>query len=47
MMLNKPGEDAGWNDSSEVPDHAVAAGAVGILQELYGRMAKMQPAKRS
>ena len=45
MMLNKRGEDAGWNDSSEVPDHAVAAEAVGILQELYGRMAKMPPAK--
>jgi hypothetical protein len=37
-MLNKPGEDAGWNDSTEVPDHAVAEEAVGILQELYGRM---------
>jgi glycine/D-amino acid oxidase-like deaminating enzyme len=47
MMLNKRGEDAGWNDSSEVPDHAVAEEAVGILQELYGRMAKMQPARRS
>ena len=47
MMLNKPGEDAGWNDSTEVPDHAVAEEAVGILQELYGRMAKMPAAKRS
>jgi glycine/D-amino acid oxidase-like deaminating enzyme len=47
MMLNKPREDAGWNDSTEVPDHAVAEEAVGILQELYGRMAKMQSAKRS
>jgi hypothetical protein len=47
MMLNKRGEDAGWNDSSEVRDRAVAAEAVGILQELYGRMAKMQLVKRS
>jgi len=41
MMLNRAGEDAGRNDSSEAPDHAVAEEAVGILQELYGRMAKM------
>jgi glycine/D-amino acid oxidase-like deaminating enzyme len=47
MALNKRGEDAGWNDSSEVPDHAVAEEAVGILQELYGRMAKTQSTKRS
>ncbi len=47
LMLNKPGEYAGWNDSSEVPDHAMAEEAVGVLQELYGRMAKMQPVKRS
>jgi D-amino-acid oxidase len=47
LMLNKPGEDAGWNDSSEVPDHAMAEEAVGVLQELYGRMAKMQPVNLS
>ncbi len=47
LMLNKGGEDAGWNDSSEVPDRATAEEAVGILQELYGRMEKMQPARRS
>ena len=45
LMLNKRGEDAGWNDSTEVPDHATAEEAVGVLQELYSRMAKMQPAK--
>jgi D-amino-acid oxidase len=42
LMLNKAGEDAGWNDSTEVPDRATAEEAVGVLQELYGRMAKMQ-----
>ena len=47
LMLNKAGEDAGWNDSSEVPDRATAEEAVGVLQELYGRMEKMQPARRS
>jgi hypothetical protein len=47
LMLNKGGEDAGWNDSSEMPDRATAEEAVGILQELYGRMEKMQPARRS
>ncbi len=47
LMLNKRGEDAGWNDSTEVPDHAVADEAVGVLQELYARMAKMQAAKRA
>jgi glycine/D-amino acid oxidase-like deaminating enzyme len=44
LMLNKPGEDAGWNDSTEVPDRATAEEAVTILQGLYDRMAKMQPA---
>ncbi len=29
LMLNKAGEDAGWNDSSEVPDRATAEEAVG------------------
>jgi D-amino-acid oxidase len=47
LMLNKPGEDTGWNDSSELPDRATAEAAVGVLQELYGRMEKMQPARRS
>jgi D-amino-acid oxidase len=47
LMLNKAGEDAGWNDSSEVPDRATAEEAVGVLQELYGRMEKMAPARRS
>jgi glycine/D-amino acid oxidase-like deaminating enzyme len=45
LMLNKPGEDTGWNDSTEVPDRATAEEAVGVLQELYGRMAKIQQAK--
>ena len=44
-MLNKPGQDTGWNDSTEVPDRATAEEAVGVLQELYGRMAKIQQAK--
>jgi hypothetical protein len=30
-----------------VPDHAMAEEAVGVLQELYGRTAKMQPVKRT
>ncbi len=42
LQMNKAGEDDGWNDSTEVPDHATAEEAVGVLQELYGRMAKMQ-----
>ncbi len=36
------GEDAGWNDDSEVPDRAAAEAGVMELQELYGRMEKMQ-----
>jgi D-amino-acid oxidase len=47
LMMNKHGEDAGWNDSTEVPDHATAEEAVGVLQELYARMAKMPQAKRA
>jgi glycine/D-amino acid oxidase-like deaminating enzyme len=47
LMLNKAGEDAGWNDSTEVPDRATAEEAVTVLQELYGRMAKMPPTTRS
>jgi D-amino-acid oxidase len=47
LMLNKRGEDYGWNDTSEVPDHALAEEAVGVLQELYARMAKMPAAKRA
>ena len=43
LMLNKAGEDAGWNDSTEVPDRAAAEEAVTVLQGLYDRMAKMQP----
>jgi D-amino-acid oxidase len=45
LQLNKAGEDDGWNDSTEVPDHATAEEAVAVLQELYGRMAKMAGAK--
>ena len=45
LQLNKAGVDDGWNDSTEVPDHATAEEAVGVLQELYGRMAKMQQAR--
>jgi glycine/D-amino acid oxidase-like deaminating enzyme len=45
LQLNKAGEDDGWNDGTEVPDRATAEEAVGVLQELYGRMAKMQPAR--
>jgi D-amino-acid oxidase len=47
LMLNKAGEDAGWNDSTEVPDRATAEEAVTVLQGLYDRMAKMQPASAS
>ena len=45
LQLNKAGEDDGWNDSTEVPDRATAEEAVGVLQELYGRMAKTQQAR--
>ena len=45
LQLNKAGEDDGWNDSTEVPDRATAEETVGVLQELYGRMAKMQAAR--
>jgi D-amino-acid oxidase len=45
LQLNKAGEDDGWNDSTEVPDRATADEAVAVLQELYGRMAKMAGAK--
>jgi hypothetical protein len=37
----------GWNDSTEVPDRATAEEAVTVLQELYGRMAKMQQTRPS
>jgi D-amino-acid oxidase len=47
MMMNKRGEDAGWNDATEVPDHSTAEEAVSTLQDLYARMAKMPPAKRA
>ena len=30
LMLNKAGEDAGWNDSTEVPDRATAEAAVTV-----------------
>jgi D-amino-acid oxidase len=47
LMLNRAGEDVGWNDSTEVPDRATAEEAVTVLQGLYDRMAKMQPARLS
>jgi len=46
MMLNKRGKMPVGTTAASA-DHAVAAEAVGILQEFYGRMAKMPPAKRS
>lgn len=34
------GDEAGWNDDSEVPDRAQAEAGVRVLQELYSRMEK-------
>ena len=47
LMINPQGEDTGWNDDTEVPDHATALSALGRLQELYGRMEKTQRARVS
>ena len=42
MQMNPQGEETGWNDDTEVPDRAQAEESVKILQEMYGRMEKMQ-----
>lgn len=36
------GEDQGWNDTNETPDRANAEESVGVLAELYSRMAAMK-----
>jgi glycine/D-amino acid oxidase-like deaminating enzyme len=36
------GEDQGWNDTNETPDRANAEESVGVLAELYSRMAVMK-----
>ena len=38
MQPNFGGEDEGWNDTNEQPDHAAAEAGVKVLQELYARM---------
>ncbi len=38
IQPNVGGEEEGWNDSNETPDHAAAEAGVKILQELYARM---------
>ena len=42
MQYSKGGEDEGWNDSNETPDRAFAEEGVGVMAELYERMAAMQ-----
>jgi len=41
LQYNKGGEDEGWNDTNESPDRADAEESVGVLQDLYARMAAM------
>jgi len=43
MQYSKGGEDEGWNDTNETPDRAFAEEGVGMLAELYSRMAAMKP----
>jgi D-amino-acid oxidase len=38
MQPNFGGEDEGWNDTNEQPDHAAAEAGVKVLQDLYARM---------
>ena len=42
LQMNPQGDETGWNDDTEVPDRAQAEESVRILQEMYGRMEKMQ-----
>jgi len=41
------GEDAGWNEDTEVPDRTAAENAVSILAELYSRMQSSQTGKKT
>jgi D-amino-acid oxidase len=43
MQYSKGGEDEGWNITDETPDRASAEESVGVLAELYSRMAKSPP----
>ena len=43
---NGHGDEDGWNDTNEQPDHAAAEAGVRVLQDLYARMASL-PAKHS
>jgi D-amino-acid oxidase len=46
LQYNPPGvPDNGWNETNEVPDRETTVTVVGILQELYSRMEKMQTAQ--
>lgn len=42
LQYTKGGEDEGWNDTNEEPDRASAVESVGVLQNLYARMAAMK-----
>lgn len=42
MQYQGGGEDTGWNDTNETPDRANAEESVGVLAELYSRMAAMK-----
>jgi D-amino-acid oxidase len=42
LQYNKGGDDEGWNDTNEEPDRANAETSVGVLQDLYARMAAMK-----
>jgi D-amino-acid oxidase len=44
MQYSKGGEDEGWNDTNETPDRPFAEEGIGVLAELYSRMAAMKPA---
>jgi D-amino-acid oxidase len=45
MQYSKGGEDEGWNDTNETPDRAFAEEGIGVLAELYSRMAAMKPSR--
>jgi D-amino-acid oxidase len=47
VQANTNGEESGWNDSNEQPDRAESETAIGLIQELYDRMEKMQQHRSS
>ncbi len=38
VQFNGKGDDTGWNDDNEAPDHAEATAGIRIIQDLYHRM---------